>query len=77
MDPWVRKIPWRRKWQPTPRFLPGKFDGQRSLEGYSSWVSESDTTEHGHTKEQSPNLNPGSLPPNYSTSLGDETREPF
>ena len=30
-DPWVRKIPWRRKWPPTPVFLPGKFHGQRSL----------------------------------------------
>ena len=27
-DPWVRKIPWSRKWQPTPGFLPGKFHGQ-------------------------------------------------
>ena len=34
-DPWVRKIPWRRKWQPTPVFLPGQSHGQRSLEGYS------------------------------------------
>ena len=33
----VGKIPWRRKWQPTPVFLPGKFHGQRSLVGYSSW----------------------------------------
>ena len=31
----VRKILWRRKWQPTPVFLPGNFHGQRSLEGYS------------------------------------------
>ena len=30
-DPWIRKIPWRSKWQPTPVFLPGKFHGQRSL----------------------------------------------
>ena len=30
-DPWVRKIPWRRKWQPTPVFLLGKFHGWRSL----------------------------------------------
>ena len=30
-NPWVGKIPWRRKWQPTPVFLPGKFHGQRSL----------------------------------------------
>ena len=32
-DPWVGKIPWRRKWQPTPVFLPGKSHGQRSLAG--------------------------------------------
>ena len=36
-NPWVRKIPWRRKWQPTPVFLPGKPHGQRSLVGYSPW----------------------------------------
>ena len=35
--PCVRKIPWRRKWQPTPVFLPGKSHGQRSLAGYSPW----------------------------------------
>ena len=34
-NPWVGKIPWRRKWQPTPVFLPGKSHGQRSLMGYS------------------------------------------
>ena len=34
-NPWVLKIPWRRKWQPTPVFLPGKSHGQRSLVGYS------------------------------------------
>ena len=43
---WVRKIPWRRKWLPTPVFLPGEFHGQRSLAGYSPWGhKESDTTE--------------------------------
>ena len=37
---------WRRKWQPTPVFLPGEFHGQRSLKGYSSWGGkESDRTE--------------------------------
>ena len=36
-NPWVRKISWRRKWQPTPVFLPGKFQGQRRLVGYSPW----------------------------------------
>ena len=34
-DPWVGKTPWRRKWQPSPIFLPGKYLGQRSLAGYS------------------------------------------
>ena len=33
----VGKIPWRRKWQPTPVFLPGESHGQRSLAGYSLW----------------------------------------
>ena len=36
-DSWVGKIPWRRKWQPIPVFLPGKSHGQRSLVGYSLW----------------------------------------
>ena len=36
-DPWVGKIPWRRKWQPTPVLLPGKSHGQRILESYSPW----------------------------------------
>ena len=45
-DPWVGKIPWRRKWQPIPVFLPGKSHGRRSLGGYSPWGrQESDTTE--------------------------------
>ena len=44
-DPWVRKIPWRRKWQPNPAFLPGKSHRQESLAGYSPWNrEESDTT---------------------------------
>ena len=48
-DPYVRKIPWRRKWQPTLKFLPGKFHRQRSLEGYSPWgCKESDMTEYAH-----------------------------
>ena len=34
-SPWVRKILWRRAWQPTPEFLPGESHGQRSLVGYS------------------------------------------
>ena len=37
LDSWVGKIPWKRKWQPIPVFLPEKSHGQRSLEGYSPW----------------------------------------
>ena len=46
-DPWVGKIPWRRKWQSTPVLLPGKSHGQKSLVGYSPWGrKELDMTEH-------------------------------
>ena len=45
-EPWVRKIPWRREWLPTPVFLPGESHGQRNLVGYSLWChKELDTTE--------------------------------
>ena len=39
-SPWVGKIPWRREWLPTPVFLPGESQGQRSLVGYSprGWI---------------------------------------
>ena len=39
LDPWVRKIPWRRTWHPTPVLLPGESHGQRSLASYSPWGS--------------------------------------
>ena len=38
VNPWVRKIPWRRAWQPTPAFLPRESHGQRSLVSYSPWA---------------------------------------
>ena len=48
-DSWVWKIPWKRKWQPTPVFLPGKSHGWRSLVAYSPQdCKESDTTEWLH-----------------------------
>jgi len=48
-DGWVRKIPWRRKWQPTLVLLPGKIHGWKSLVGYSPWGrKESDMTERLH-----------------------------
>ena len=43
--PWVGEIPWRRAWQPTPVFLPGKSHGQRSLAATVHRVRQSDTTE--------------------------------
>ena len=44
------RIPWSRKWHPTPVFLSGKFHGQRTLAGYSSWgCKELDTTEREST----------------------------
>ena len=46
-DPWIRKLQWSRKWQPTPVFLPGKSHGQRSLACYSPWGhTESDMSDH-------------------------------
>ena len=49
-DLWIQKIPWRRKWQPTPVFLPGKFHGQRSLAGCTPWgCKASEMTEHTST----------------------------
>ena len=46
-NPWIGRIPWRKKWQRTPVFLPGESHGQRSLVGYSLWgCKESDRTEH-------------------------------
>ena len=50
-NPWVRKIPWRRNWQPTTVFLPEKFLGHRSLVSYTPWgCTESDMTEAGTQK---------------------------
>ena len=62
-DPWVRKIPRGRKWQPTPIFLLGEFHGQKSLVGYSLWGREElDTTERLEWRRQwhpTPVLLPG------------------
>ena len=48
-SPWVEKIPWSKKWKPTPGFLPGESRGQKSLAGSSpGGHKESDTTERAH-----------------------------
>jgi len=52
-EPWVGKIPWRRKWQPTPISLMGKSHGQRNLVGYSPWDhKEFDMTEQLNNKNK-------------------------
>ena len=50
VESWVSKIPWKRKPQPTPVFLPGKFHRQRSLVDYVHWVAESDMTSRPSTQ---------------------------
>ena len=60
----VTKIPWRRKWQPTPVFLPGESHGQRSLASYSPWGRESQTRLSHYTTTISKN----GLPKNESYS---------
>ena len=40
-NPWVRKIPWKSGWQPTPEFLPGKFHGPRILAAIVHGVTKS------------------------------------
>ena len=79
-SPWVGKIFWSRKWQPTPVLLPGKVHGQRSLVGYRPWGhQESDMTEHtrAHTLSlQHRGLDIDALycSFSYSTSCGDGKR---
>ena len=64
-NPWVGKISWRRAWQPTPEFLPGKFRGQRSLVGYSPLgckeLDMTEATKHACTRHNTGLSIPGSL----------------
>ena len=70
------QIPWRRKWQPTPVFLPVEFHGQRCLDSYSPWgFKESDTTErltytHPHTHTHTHTHTPLRWPPKFHYRLG-------
>ena len=52
--PRVGKIPWRKKWQSTPVFLPGKTHGQRSCMGYSPWGCKESVRHDLGTKPQPP-----------------------
>ena len=77
-DPYVRKIPCRREWQPTPLFLSGESRGQRSLVGYSPWGhKESDRTERvtlslSHMAINSVQVSPSAsaLPSSMEVSVG-------
>ena len=58
-DPWIRKIPWRRAWQPTPVFLPGESMDRGAWWATVHRLQESDTTEateHTHTNTQTEEL---------------------
>ena len=72
-SPWVGKIPWSRKWQPTPILLPRKLHGQRSLAATVHWVSKCrtrlsiHTDTHTHTRTLSSHL--GSSPHPHSMNL--------
>ena len=59
-DPWVRKILWRRTWQPTPVFVPGEFHGQRGLACFSLWGHKESDTEA--TQQQQKVTAPGYHP---------------
>ena len=67
-NPWVRMIPWQRKWQPTPVFLPEKFHGQRSLQATVHGATKSQTqlsdSAHTHTHARIPcfTRSPGLVP---------------
>ena len=91
-SPWVGKILWRRKWQPTPVLLPGKFHRRRSLIGYSPWDrKESDRTEQLHSldrdrrgfpsesdnKESACNAGDPSSIPRSGRSLGEGNGKPL
>ena len=58
-NPWVRKVPWRRKWQPIPIFLSGKPHGQKNLAGFCPW---------GHKESDMTEQLPGS--PTHTTYIG-------
>ena len=80
-DPWVRKIPWRRRWQPTPIFLSG--ESQRSLTGCSLWVrKESDMTwaTNTHTRKREwsgwQKEKPGKISISQSTGRGRSKNSP-
>ena len=75
-DPWVGKIPWGRKWHPTPVFLRGESYGQKSLVGYSPWsCKELDMTEQlsMHTNTEIPNTFSLKKKENSSDRLNEKT----
>jgi len=74
-DPWVKKIPWTRKWQPTAVFLPGKFHGQRSLAGYSSWGCK-DATVRLRTAQHTEDCSMGDSHPAAPRTAGKRQEEP-
>ena len=69
-DPWVRMIPWRRDWLPTPVFLPGESHGQRIMVGYSAWGHKSRTQLSDERERcQQSGSHPGAPPSGRPVSL--------
>ena len=74
VGPYDGKVPWRRKWQPTPGFSPGNFQGQRSLVVYSSWGhKELDTTQCTHARAHAHTHTHGRV---KGSSLGNSRKTP-
>ena len=69
LDPWVGNISWKRKWHPTPVFLPEEFHGQRSLVGYSPWGGKEWDTTECLSNSSRPSLPASGLPPSLAPSL--------
>ena len=75
-DPWVGKIPWRRECQPTPASLSGKSQGQRSLAGYSPWVTKSQTQLNNSAHTTGRFFTAGTPPPPKLCSQFKQTKFP-
>ena len=67
-NPWVRKIPWRKEWKPTPIFLPGKSRGQRTLTDCCPWGKRLGLSDGAHTNRAGKPAG-GALVPNRDSIL--------
>ena len=71
----VGKVPWNRKWQPTPVFLSGKFPGQGSLVGYSHEITKSQMRPHRHKDETNHSFFPSFIKVDFLKQAEDSVKE--